>query len=226
MTGKVHPRLALLALVIALVIKFGVHENNQISERVIEAPVTYNHAADRDVVSYDKVETVRVGVKGQRDEIAQLSALNVEVVVDLPPGFGPVNVTLGPSNIRFPPLADFEVISIEPNRFPIQVEPRLTSTVPVVVSLVGEPAAGAQHGEPLVRPAWVEISGPESLVSKIEHLVVPVSLDGHARTFEESVQIPLPGHHIQVLPGRVLVNVPMQEPELSIDLQNESPALQ
>ena len=223
MTNTVHVRLAFLALAIAVMIKFAVHEENQISERVIEASVTYNHAAGSDVVSYDKVETVRVGVKGPSDEIAQLSVLNVQVVVDLPPGYGPVDVTLESPNVRFPTLADIEVLSFEPNRFTIQVEKRLTSTVPVVVSLVGEPAAGAQHSEPLVRPAWVEISGPESLVSKENRLIVEVSLDGHARTFEDSVPIVHPDHRIQVQPGRVLVNVPMQEPELSIDLQNETP---
>ena len=223
MTGKVHLRLALLASAIALMIKFGVHKNDQVSERVVEAPVTYNHAAGTDVVSYDKVKTVRVGVKGQSNEIVQLSLFNVEVVVDLPPGQGPVEITLAPANVRFPTLTNFEVTSIEPNRFTIQVEPRLVATVPVVVSLVGEPAAGARHGEPLVRPAWVEISGPESLVSKVTRLPVEVSLDGHARTFEESVQIASPDQYTQVQPGRVLVNVPMQEPELSIDLQSEPP---
>lgn len=224
MKGNLHLRLVFLAFAIALVIKFGVHEESQISERVIEAPVTYNHVAGSDVVSYDKVETVRVGVKGQNDEIAQLSVFNVEVAVDLAPGFGPVDVTLGPQDVRFLTLGDFEVTSIEPNLFTIQVEPRLAATVPVIVSLVGEPAAGARHGEPLVRPAWVEISGPESLVSKITRLPVQVSLDGHARTFEDSVQIASPDHRVQVQPGRVLVNVPMQEPELSIDLHNEPPA--
>lgn len=224
MTDKVHLRLALLALAIALMIKFAVHEENQISERVIEASVTYNHAAGSNVVSYDKVETVRVGVKGPSDEIAQLSVLNVQVVVDLPLGYGPVDVALEAENVRFPTLADIEVMSFEPNRFTIQVEKRLTATVPVVVSLVGEPAAGARHSEPLVRPAWVEISGPESLVSKVNRLTVEVSLDGHARTFEDSVQIVHPDNRIQIQPGRVLVNVPMQEPELSIDLQDDSPA--
>jgi YbbR domain-containing protein len=224
MTDRVHLRLALLALAIALMIKFAVHEENQISERVIEASVTYNHTAGSDVVSYDKVETIRVGVKGPSDEIAQLSVLNVQVVIDLPPGYGPVDIALEASNVRFPPLADIEVMSFEPNRFTIQVEKRLTSTVPVIVSLVDEPAAGAQHGEPLVRPAWVEISGPESLVSKISRLPIEVSLTGHARTFEDSVQVVYPDNRIQVQPGRVLVKVPMQEPELSIDLQIESPA--
>jgi YbbR domain-containing protein len=93
--------------------------------------------------------------------------------------------------------------------------------MPVIVKLTGEPAAGARHGDPVVRPAWVELSGPESQVRRVTRLEVEVSLDGHARTFEDSVQLAPPDTRLRVQPGRVLVNVPMQEPELSVDLQNE-----
>ena len=173
------------------------------------------------MVSYDQVETVRVTVRGKSDEIAQLSVLTVDVVVELPSESGPAEITLGPDDIRFRAAGDFEVTGIDPNRFTVQVEPRLTATVPVMVSLVGEPAAGARHGDPVVRPAWVEVSGPESEVRKVSRLPVEISLDGHARTFEDSVSIAPPDPRLRVQPGRVLVNVPMQEPELSIDLQNE-----
>lgn len=215
--------LLFLAFVIALMIKLAVQEDEQISERVVEAQVTYNHPAGSNVVSYEKVETVKVNIRGKASEIIQLSTFTVEVVASLPLGmFGAVDITLDPTSVRFRALGDFEVTSIEPNHFTVQVEPRRTATVPVRAELVGEPAAGAQASEPTVRPAWVEISGPESKVAKVSQLYAEVSLDGHARSFEESVAVVAPEPLIRVQPGRVLVNVPMQEPELSIDLQDET----
>lgn len=220
MRHRVHWPILILAFTIAILIKMAVLEEQQIGERVVEAQVTYKHPPGRALVSYDKVESVRVGVRGKGSDLVQLSVFTMEVEVDIPSGqLGSIAMTLTPGNVVFRTVGDFEVTSIEPNTFTIRVEERQTATVPVKAALAGEPAAGARSGEPVVRPAWVAISGPGSLVRQIGHLSAPVSLDGHARTFEESVAITPPDPLIQVEPARVLVKVPMEEPELSIDLQ-------
>lgn len=215
-----------LALFAAVVIKLAVHEEEQIGERVVEAQVTYRPPQGRNVVSYDKVQSVKVGVRGKSTELVPLSVFTVEVTVDIPPDeYGSIVITLTPANVVFRTVGDFDVLSIEPNRFTIQVEPRSNATVRVQASLMGEPAAGARYDEPVVRPAWVAISGPESLVRQVSAVTAPVSLDGHARTFEDSVPVTPPDPLIQVEPARVLVKVPMEEPLLSIDLGSgeESP---
>lgn len=222
--GPKHLPLLVLACTIAILIKFAVHENEQISERVIEAPVTYQHPGGSQMMSYDQVETVKVGVQGLSNQVATLSVFTVEVAVRLPDAnTGPTEITLEADNVVFRTPGDFEVLSIEPNQFTIQVEPRLEMTVPVRAEPVGEPAAGAQVEVPQVRPSWAEISGPESLVRGIDQLTAKVGLDGHARTFEEWVPVTSPNPLIQVQPGRVLVIVPMREPSLSIDLENTGP---
>ncbi len=221
MRGPKHPPLLILACTIAILIKFAVHENEQISERVIEAPVTYQHPPGSHLMSYDQVETVKVGVRGQSNQIATLSVFTVEVKVRLSEDHtGSTVVALEADDIVFRTPGDFEVLSIEPNRFTIQVEPRLEMTVPVRAEPFGEPAAGAQVGSPQVRPSWAEISGPQSIVRNVSQLIAKVSLDGHARTFEEWIPVTSPNPLVQVQPGRVLVIVPMQEPSLSIDLEN------
>lgn len=224
MKSPKHLPLMVLACTIAILIKFAVHENEQISERIIEAPVTYQHPSGTDMMSYDQVETVKVGVQGLSNQIAALSVFTVEVAVGLPPdALGTTEITLDAGNVIFRTPGDFEVLSIEPNRFTLQVEPRLEMTVPVRAEPFGEPAAGAQVGKTQVRPSWAEVSGPESLVRGVAQLTAKVSLDGHARTFEEWVTVTSPDPLIQVQPGRVLVIVPMQEPSLSIDLENTGP---
>lgn len=224
MRHRIHWPILILAFTVAILIKLAVLEEQQIGERVVEAQVTYKHPPGQALVPYDKVETVRVGVRGKGSDLAQLSVFTIEVEVDIPPNqLGAIAMTLTRANVVFRTVADFEVVSIEPNAFTIQVEERENATVPVKAALAGEPAAGSRSGEPLVRPAWVAISGPSSLVRQIGQLSAPVSLDGHARTFEESVAISPPDPLIQVEPARVLVKVPMEEPELSIDLQAGNP---
>lgn len=219
MIRHIHMPLFLVAFVIALVIKLWVYDSERPSERVIEAQVTYN-SPSADTVLYDLVEAVRVGVRGQANEIAQLSPFTVEVVVDVKEGRqGPTDVTLGEGNVRFRTAGDFEVFSLEPNRFTIQRETRIQEPVPVRVELVGEPAAGAQPGEVVVRPNWVEISGPESKVRGITHAIAEVRLDGHARTFEDTVAVLSPHPLVQIQPSRVVVDVTMQEPELDISVE-------
>lgn len=220
-----HRPLMIMAFVIAVLIKFSVHEETQVGERIVDAQVSFRYPSDREVVSYDTVDSVKVGVRGPSSDLNQLSVFTVEVVVDIPAAqLGSTPINLSASNVIFRTASDFEVVSIEPNSFTIQVEPRLVSTVPVNVRLAGEPAAGARYSQPQVRPAWIEISGPESVVRSIQQLEAPVSLDGHARTFEESVQVASPDPLIQLQPSRVLVLVPMEEPVLSFDLPQDEDA--
>lgn len=225
MNGRVHLPIFLLAFVIAVAVKFAVHETEQVSERVVEAQVTYNSPGG-DVIAYDLVPKVKVGLRGKQSEIAQLNVLTVEVIVDVPEGqFGPIDINLTSTNVRT--QADFDIISLVPNRFPIRVELRDEATIRIVAQLMGEPAAGSRHLEPVVRPATARVSGPESRVRQVLELTAPVLLDGHARTFTETVRVVSPDPLVQVIePGFVEVEVPMEEPELSItfgNLSQESP---
>ncbi len=223
MRGRFHLSIFLLALLIAVVLKFALHEDDPLANRVIEAQVTYNLPPGDDVIAYELVDTVRVGLRGKQSEIVQQTVFNVEVIVDVPEGrLGPIDIDLTPQNVRT--QEDFEVISLEPNRFPIQVERRHRAILPVVAQLLGEPAAGARHLEPIVQPASARVSGPESRVRQLGELQAPVSLDGHARTFTETVRVVSPDALVQVVePTTVVVEVPMEEPELSISFDSLAP---
>ena len=221
MRGRVHIPIFLLAFAIALAVKFTVHEAEQDSERVVEAQVTYNSPGD-DVIAYELVDKVKVVLRGKQSEIAELNVLTVQVVVDVPENqFGPVDINLTSANVRT--QEDFEVVSLDPNRVSIRVEPRGHATVRIVARLMGEPAAGARQLEPIVRPASARVSGPESRVREVLELTAPVLLDGHARTFTEPVRVVSPDPLVQVIePAFVNVEVPMEEPELSISFDELS----
>ncbi|MEO1084060.1 MAG: hypothetical protein AAFY88_07445, partial [Acidobacteriota bacterium] len=57
---------------------------------------------------------------------------------DIPAGrSGTRDIVLNDDDVRFSVPGDFEVVSIEPNRFSIQVEPRLEKPLPIRVVLTG-----------------------------------------------------------------------------------------
>lgn len=222
MTGRVNLPLFMLALIIAIAVKFTIHEAEQLSEKVVDAQVTYNTPGENKV-SYNLIDKVKVGLRGKSSEIAQLTVFNVEVIVDIPAQqVGPIDIALSPSNVRS--QGDFEVISLDPNRFTIHVEAKLEATIRIVAQLQGEPAAGSRHLEPTVRPPVARVTGPESRVRQILDLAAPVRLDGHARTFTDTVRVVSPDPLVQVIePAFVEVRVPMEEPELSISFENLTP---
>lgn len=211
--------LFLLALAIALLIKFGVHDREQLSERIVEAQVIYSPPA-RDMVSYDLVEKVRVGVRGKSNDVSRLLPFAVEVVAEIPAGRpGATEIVLENSAVRFGVKGDFEVFSIEPSHFTIQVERQVVAEVPIRVRFIGEPAAGALLlGEPFLGPPQAIVRGPESRVAKVRELFVAVDLEAHASSFEAVVGLSSPDSVVQVLePSVVRVGVPLEEPRLSTE---------
>jgi YbbR domain-containing protein len=211
---RVHLPLFLLAFTIALVLKLAVVTDEELATRWIDCQITYRQP-DANLVFYDQLDKVRVEIRGQPSELMQLSPFTVGVIVTVPRDrLGNVGVTLGENNVEFRAFGDFEVVGMVPDHFSMRIEPRAVETVPVRAELVGEPAAGSQPGDVAVRPAWVEISGPESKVRAIVQVTARVSLDGHARTFEDTVLLESPDPVVQVQPRRVVVEVTMQEPEL------------
>ncbi len=70
-------------------------------------------------------------------------------------------------------------------------------------------------GEPEIFPNQVLVTGPQSMVSRIDHLTaVPITLDGRAITFELSVPMLTPDPLIQIVqPTKVTVKIPMSLPD-------------
>ena len=214
MKGRIyiHGPLFVLALVAALAIKMVVHESLQLSETTVEALVRYS--LPKQLVILETVNTVKVRLRAPRSEISALNPYSVEVQVAIgSDDVGRVEITAERLQVRTP--GDFEIISIEPNRFVLEIESVERATLRVRVLLAGEPAAGATAGEPTVEPDRVEVAGPRSRIQILNDLVVTVHLDRHAITFDETVRLLAPDPLVHIVgPADVRVHVPMQIPGL------------
>jgi YbbR domain-containing protein len=205
--------LRLLALGIAIGFWFSVsfQDREALSERLVEASVSYNRP--RGFVVLDQVHSVNVRLRGSSRLIRQLNPYQVNVQVELAQTQpGTVNVNLGPENVLMPD--GLEVVSLEPNAIRVELDREVSQRLPVAPRLVGEPAAGSIADEPEVFPNQVLVTGPESLLAKVQSLSTrPLNLDGHALTFEETVAVVPPDPLIQIVqPSKVSVRVPLHQP--------------
>jgi YbbR domain-containing protein len=206
--------LRLLALGIAIGIWFNASLQDRLasSERLVEASVSYNRP--RGFMIINPVPTVNVRLSGSKKAIRRLNPQTVDVTVELSQRQeGMVTINLGPESVTAP--EGLEVVSIEPSSIRVELAREITQRVPVVAKLNGEPAAGAVVGEPEIFPSQVLVSGPDSMISRIDHLsTIPISLDGRALTFEVSVPMVTPDPLIQIVqPTQVSVKVPMSMPD-------------
>ena len=81
------------------------------------------------------------------------------------------------------------VITVSPTNVPLTLEPLVTRTLDVDLSLLGQPATGYQAGDAVLEPKQVVIAGPESVISQVAHLRVTVRLDGIRDSVDQSLPI-------------------------------------
>ena len=200
-----------LGIAIALWFSISLEDRHALSERLVEAGVSYDRP--RGFIILDQEPSVRVRVRGGSKQVRELNPYQVNVQVELTrPAPGTFRINLGPENVLLP--EGLEVVSIEPNLIKVDLEAEVTKRLPVVPKLTGEPAAGSVVEEPLVFPNLVLISGPDSLVRQTESLeTVPISLDGHALPFDVEVPVIAPDPLVRIVqPTRVTVRIPMRQP--------------
>jgi YbbR domain-containing protein len=215
-------RLLALAISVAMWYSVSLQGRESTTERVVEASVSYNRP--RGFVILDPVGSVNVLLRGSKKKVRVLNPYQVNVQVELTQSQkGTFSVSLGPEDVQVP--EGFEAVSIDPNVIRVELDREMTQSLPVRPQLVGEPAAGAVAGEPEVLPNQVLVTGPESLISKYGWINTrPISLDGHAQTFEQTIGVIPPDALIQVVqPSKVNVRVPL-EPAAD-ETQSAKPAI-
>ena len=116
--------LRLLALALAVLAWFFFNQGTRehLSDKVVEASLRYPNYPN--LVILDRVERVRVGVRGPESESSGLNPFQVDVFVELAdPAVGSFEVFLGFENVSLP--GNLEVVSIEPQVIPVRVDRRV-----------------------------------------------------------------------------------------------------
>lgn len=220
--------LRLLALGIAIGIWFSASVEDRLvsSEKVVEVGITYNRP--RGFMIINPAQNVQVRLLGSKKAIRQLSPYMVDVQVVLSQRQeGSAIVNLSRENVQAPD--GLEVVSIEPNTIRVDLEREVTQRVTVVPKLAGKLAPGSVMEEPEVFPNQVLVTGPKSMLSRVESLTTdPIDLSGRTATFEETVAVVPPDPLIQIVqPARVTVSIPIKPPAgeqaATPDMRKETP---
>lgn len=205
--------LRLLAVTLALIawFAFSVEKRELLSDKVFEATVRYENYPG--LVILERVESVRIGVRGPVSKVRSLNPLQIDVFVEVPePAKGVFEVPLSAENVFLP--EDLEVVSIEPNVIPIELDRQVDHLLGVRARLEGEAAAGAVVMEPEILPPMVLVRGPQSKIDEAGVLTTtPIDLTGHALDFETQARVVSPDPLISVVqPAFVTVRIPLEIP--------------
>jgi YbbR domain-containing protein len=110
-----------------------------------------------------------------------------------------------------------QIVFAKPTTVAVKLEHLAVQTLPVRLTLSGQPAIGYQAGEVTVEPTEVIISGPQSLVDRVARARVLINLDNVRETIEQAMQIEIvdeqdvPLEGITVNPESVHVSIPLSQ---------------
>jgi YbbR domain-containing protein len=111
----------------------------------------------------------------------------------------------------------YQLIRMNPTAVTVNLESLISRTLPLVVSLGGQPAAGYQAGDTTRDVTEVSISGPESLVRQVERARVVTSLDGARESIDKALPIEVVDKENNIVQGltinpeSVRVNIPISQ---------------
>ena len=107
------------------------------------------------------------------------------------------------------------ITSVSPKSIDLSLEPQVTRSLAINLSLTGKPAIGYEVGTPVMTPAEVVITGAESLVSKIDHIQATLDLSNARQNLNLSIPLQVvdaSGTEIgglSVIPDAVQVSLPI-----------------
>jgi YbbR domain-containing protein len=107
------------------------------------------------------------------------------------------------------------ITSVTPQTFNLSLEPQVTRSMAINLTLTGNPAIGYEVGTAVLNPTEVVITGAESLVSKIDHIQATLDLTNARQNITASIPLKVEGaggkviSGVAVLPDIVQVSLPI-----------------
>jgi YbbR domain-containing protein len=111
----------------------------------------------------------------------------------------------------------YQIVLANPTSVKVHLEPIATDTLPVELSLSGEPAVGYQASEQTLDPKTVTISGPTSVIEKATRARILVSLAGARESIDQLIGVQIVDaknsqlQDIAVSPESIHVSIPISQ---------------
>lgn len=179
LAGKVGS--LLLAAVLALFIWLTARQDQDpISSQFLQLGVDFVGQPAESTRIQPQNLSVQVRLEGPESTLRQLSPEDFEAYVDLSQvPFGetiPVPIQINP------PSEEVSVNLIIPEVVNVLLEEQVSREIPVELDIRGSIARGHTQGEPLLEPAFITVSGPQSAVEDLDFALVTVFLNNPRET--------------------------------------------
>jgi YbbR domain-containing protein len=166
------------------------------------------------VITNDIPESIEVALRAPRSVWEQLTTQEnaVRAILDL--------TTLSAGDHELPiqisiSVRPVQIVFAKPTTVAVKLEHLAVQTLPVRLSLSGQPAIGYQAGQVTIEPTEVIISGPQSLIDRVARARVLISLDEVRESIEQAMEIQIvdeqevPLEGVTINPESVQVSIPL-----------------
>ncbi|GAB4505195.1 MAG: hypothetical protein Fur0043_21900 [Anaerolineales bacterium] len=168
------------------------------------------------VLTGDYPKQINLTLRAPRSVWDQLSHQENEIhaILDLS-GLGAGDHIL-PIQVQIP-MRPVRIVSTTPETATVTLEPLATLTLPVNLSISGEPAIGYQAGEAILTPQDVIVSGPQSLVERVARVRVSINIAGVRENIDQSLAVQALDQSNRVInglglnPSQVLLQLPVSQ---------------
>jgi len=109
------------------------------------------------------------------------------------------------------------IVAVTPSNFTVRLEPLVSRSLPIQLTLNGQPAIGYQAGTPVLDPTEALVSGAKSLIDEVDRARVTVNLSGTRESVKQKLDVQIynasnqPLTKLSVNPPSVLVNIPVAQ---------------
>ena len=172
--------------------------NEASSEIGLEVPIEYRNIPAQMEITGDMTNTVQVRLRGSSNVIKGITTRDIATTIDLSNmRTGEKIVALSPHNVEAPFGAD--VIRVSPSSVRFTLERTLVKSVPIVPTILGQPAEGHEVGRVLLSLSTVQIEGPESRINSLSSIAtVPIRVERRQSAFEQAVDLDVPDPQIRL----------------------------
>ncbi|MFB3853202.1 MAG: YbbR-like domain-containing protein [Vicinamibacterales bacterium] len=183
-----HFGLKIVSVAIAFLLWLTV-AGEQVVERSIRIPLELQNIPENLEVVNTPLSTVDVRVRGSSGLLSQIDQADLVAVIDLSTvRAGRKIFNLSPEEIRAP--FGIEVAQVSPSTVELEFEMSGRRSVAIQPIVEGQPAHGFEVASVTVEPPAVEVVGPRTALSNLDHVITePVSVSGASREVREKVTI-------------------------------------
>ena len=164
----------------------------------------YVDSANMMCMQDDDPDPIRVTITGERRLLSRITQTNITLTADLQQaGSLDTDPVMVPITASCPGISP-ENIKVTPQYLSVRLEEKVTQEFLVNVNYgSSQPGKGYEVGSQTASPEKVKITGPKSLVNKIDKVNATVDVDGRTKDFSEEAELNIIDKNQDSLAGRM-----------------------